>query len=152
MRTSAVEAAINTWTSYAQTRDLGPSEKDAQPATGSSTRSTQQPVPSEVIAGEEAEKLGLDVRAMKVDWTVKPTAPAWAIRCHHGRPYDMLAGGQRNDAMLDERPDLVLAFHDDLDGESRGTKDCVGQAKRAGIPIEIHTHQGVTNVGQPALF
>jgi len=44
------------------------------------------------------------------------------------------AGPLRNRQMLDEEPDLVIAFHDDL-ASSKGTKDCVGEARRRGIPV-----------------
>lgn len=44
------------------------------------------------------------------------------------------AGPIRNRKMIDEHePDFVLAFHDDLEGESKGTKDCVAYAKSKGI-------------------
>lgn len=46
------------------------------------------------------------------------------------------AGPIRNRVMVDEHyPDVVLAFHDDLEGTSRGTKDCVAYAKEQGIPV-----------------
>ena len=45
--------------------------------------------------------------------------------------------------MLDQKPDLVLAFHDDL-GKSRGTADTVGEAKRRGIPVEHVFHSSDT--------
>lgn len=45
------------------------------------------------------------------------------------------AGPIRNKKMLTEKPQLCVAFHDDLDGESRGTKNMVKQAKAAGIPV-----------------
>lgn len=46
------------------------------------------------------------------------------------------AGPIRNRKMVDEHePDVVLAFHDDLEGESKGTKDCVEYAKSKGIPV-----------------
>ena len=48
------------------------------------------------------------------------------------------AGPIRNRAMLDENPQLVLAFHDDL-ANSRGTKDMIQAATRRGIPVEIIT-------------
>lgn len=46
------------------------------------------------------------------------------------------AGPYRNRLMLDMRPDLVIAFHEDYD-HSKGTKDCVEEAKRRGIPVEV---------------
>lgn len=41
---------------------------------------------------------------------------------------------ERNDRMLDEQPDLVLAF---WDGQSRGTLSVIEKAKRRGIPLEV---------------
>lgn len=45
------------------------------------------------------------------------------------------AGPIRNRQMLSQLPDLVIAFHRDLWG-SKGTKDCVEEAIRRGIPYE----------------
>lgn len=47
------------------------------------------------------------------------------------------AGVVRNQKMLDEgHPTLVLAFHKNLSA-SKGTKDMVRRAEKAGIPFEI---------------
>jgi len=59
------------------------------------------------------------------------------------------AGPMRNDAMLkmlmifkEHGYDVqVMAFHDDLDG-SKGTKDMVGRARRAGVPVSVFTTKG----------
>lgn len=58
---------------------------------------------------------------------VQPYAADWD---RHGRS----AGPIRNRRMLDEHPDLVVAFHDEL-ASSKGTKDCVAEAVRRGIPV-----------------
>jgi hypothetical protein len=51
------------------------------------------------------------------------------------------AGPIRNRFMLREgKPDLVVAFHDDLDN-SKGTKDMVAIAKKAGVAVRIIKHQ-----------
>lgn len=50
----------------------------------------------------------------------------------NGRTYCPLAGHRRNQAMVDERPLLVVAFHH---GGSTGTADCMRRAKAAGIPV-----------------
>ena len=42
----------------------------------------------------------------------------------------------RNRKMLNEDPDLVLAFHNNIK-KSRGTKDCIEQAKQRGISVKI---------------
>ena len=51
----------------------------------------------------------------------------------HGRS----AGPIRNREMLDLKPKLVIAFHAHLDA-SKGTKDCVTEAKKRGIKVEVH--------------
>jgi hypothetical protein len=49
------------------------------------------------------------------------------------------AGPIRNTRMLKQgRPDLVLAFHNDL-ANSKGTGDMVSQARAAGVPVVIIT-------------
>lgn len=49
--------------------------------------------------------------------------------------YGNAAGPIRNMKMLDEHePEFVLAFHNDL-ANSKGTKHCVEQAKKRGIPV-----------------
>jgi hypothetical protein len=45
------------------------------------------------------------------------------------------AGIIRNLAMLNDSPDLVLAF---WDGRSTGTKHTIDEAHRRGIPVEVH--------------
>jgi hypothetical protein len=48
------------------------------------------------------------------------------------------AGFIRNHLMLDEGPDLVIAFQ--VNG-SRGTQHTIDSARRRGIPVEIHRHE-----------
>ena len=74
------------------------------------------------IAGECAGTLGLDVRKFPADWD------------KHGKA----AGPIRNRQMLDQQPDLVIAFHENLD-KSKGTADTVREAKKRGIPVEVIT-------------
>lgn len=45
------------------------------------------------------------------------------------------AGPIRNRVMLDEGPDILLAF---WDGKSRGTKDCINAAVARGIPVNVY--------------
>ena len=53
--------------------------------------------------------------------------------------YGRAAGPKRNQRMLDEgKPDLVLAFHKNLDS-SKGTKDMVNKAKKAGVKVLLVT-------------
>jgi hypothetical protein len=72
-----------------------------------------------------ADYFGIPVLPFPADWKT------------HGRA----AGVFRNTQMLTEgKPDLVLAFHDDLEN-SKGTKDMIEQATAAGIPVEIVCHE-----------
>lgn len=73
------------------------------------------------LAGREAKLRGIPVVEYPANWK------------QHGRA----AGPIRNRLMLsDGRPDLVLAFHSDID-RSKGTKDMLIQARRAGVPTEL---------------
>ena len=67
-----------------------------------------------------ARSLRLPVEAFPADW----------------KKYGKAAGPIRNREMLDTKPDIVLAFHDNLDA-SLGTRDCVEEARRRGIPVEV---------------
>jgi hypothetical protein len=76
---------------------------------------------ADTIARIVAESFGLDV--------IKEPAQ-WAI-------YGRAAGPIRNQKMLDEhKPDCVVAFHNNI-SESRGTKDMVERARKAGVPVTI---------------
>jgi YspA, cpYpsA-related SLOG family len=56
------------------------------------------------------------------------------------RKFGKAAGPIRNRQMLATgRPDLVLAFHDDLE-HSKGTADMVRIARQAGVPVRVVTH------------
>jgi len=75
------------------------------------------------IAGNVAEFLGLEVEKYPANWD----------------KYGRSAGPIRNRDMLDTRPHLVIAFHDDLT-KSKGTKDCVTEARNRNIPVEVIGH------------
>ena len=73
------------------------------------------------IARQAAQQLNIYCKTYHADW----------------KTYGRAGGPIRNRMMLDTKPDLVVAFHDNLDA-SRGTKDCVTEAKRRGIPVVIY--------------
>jgi hypothetical protein len=75
------------------------------------------------MAGEVAtEILGVSkVEVFPADWTRLGNA----------------AGPVRNRQMLEESPDLVVAFHNDLWGKSKGTKDMVLISREAKIPVYL---------------
>lgn len=66
------------------------------------------------MAHASAVDLGYEVEAFPAEW----------------EKYGKYAGPHRNRLMLDEKPDLVVAF-----GHGRGTDDTVGEAERRGIPV-----------------
>lgn len=112
---------------------------------------------ADTIAERVGRDLGFTIVEEPADWTVTPDTPGWAIRYHNGKPYDLRAGAERNDRMLahlDGEPDaLVIAFHDDLDAGSSGTKDCVSKARRRHLAVDLVTHEGASfTPGTPALF
>lgn len=71
------------------------------------------------LAGEVATNLGFKVEVYPADW----------------RKHGKAAGPIRNRQMLDEHPDIVIAFHNDLKN-SKGTKDTVTEAIKRGIPVK----------------
>ena len=50
--------------------------------------------------------------------------------------YGKAAGPKRNKQMLEQLPDLVIAFHSNIES-SKGTKNCIEQAKKRNIQVEI---------------
>lgn len=49
------------------------------------------------------------------------------------------AGPKRNQAMINIKPDKVMAFHNNL-SRSKGTIDCIRRATRAKIPVEVYPY------------
>ena len=74
---------------------------------------------ADTMARRAARLLRFEVRAFPADWRT------WGKR----------AGFIRNVAMLDEQPDLVIAFQLN---DSRGTQHTIDEARRRGIPVEVH--------------
>lgn len=77
---------------------------------------------ADMIAGDEAFKLGLTVHVFPADWD----------------KYGRAAGPIRNQIMIDQKPNLVIAFHSNIKN-SRGTADTIRRAKAADIPVYIVT-------------
>lgn len=85
----------------------------------------------DTIAEKAAEALGFKARVvLEAQWS------------RHGRA----AGPMRNREMLvtlmnggEDTDRLVLAFHDDL-SRSKGTKDMVNLARKAGVRVKLHRH------------
>jgi hypothetical protein len=80
---------------------------------------------ADTIAREEAEAAHMII--LSRDSTAKGFPAQWS-------QYGRAAGPIRNREMLDQRPDLVLAFHPDIT-KPKGTADCIKEAKRRGIEV-----------------
>jgi hypothetical protein len=100
----------------------------ARAATLAQSRISNLPSGSEVITGGA---IGADSwaekAALKCGLTSMVIIPNWN---RDGKR----AGFLRNLAMLDEKPDLVIAL---WDGESKGTNHTITEAKKRGIPVEV---------------
>lgn len=72
------------------------------------------------LAGEVAKELNLKVEVFNAEWSV----------------YGKAAGPKRNQKMIEEKPDLVIAFHDDIEN-SKGTKDMVTRAKENNVKVIV---------------
>ena len=70
-----------------------------------------------------------DTIAKKLGFEVIPFPAEWAR-------YGKAAGPIRNRKMLDEEPDKVIAFHNDIEN-SKGTKDCKEEAEKRGILVDL---------------
>lgn len=75
------------------------------------------------LARLSAKELGYQIKDYPANWDL------------HG----LAAGPIRNRQMLEEKPDLVVAFHDN-NGTGKGTKDMLNAAKQAGVSTKIFTH------------
>ena len=90
------------------------------------------PTGADAIADKLAMKFGFPIRRYPADWE--------AERAATGSP--KAAGPKRNSKMIREEHrsgepiSFALAFTPDL-SRSRGTKDCVERAKKAGIRVEV---------------
>jgi hypothetical protein len=92
-----------------------------------------EPRPTVVIEGEArgADTLGkvaaiydgIEVQKFPADW----------------KTYGKKAGHIRNQQMLDQNPDLVIAFHPHT-GITPGTRDMVTRAQAKGTPVQIVTY------------
>lgn len=75
---------------------------------------------ADYIAGKIAEFYGYAVEVFPADW----------------ERYGKRAGFIRNVAMLDTRPDRVVAFQRN---GSRGTQHTIDEARKRGIPVDVHS-------------
>lgn len=79
----------------------------------------------DTIAGNVAFCMGFGVIAVPAQSEV------------HGKAAELI----RNQQMLDMGPDIILAFHDDI-RRSKGTKDLITRARRAGVEVHLYDSEG----------
>lgn len=79
-------------------------------------------------AAKGADIMGATI-ALKLGFTVNAFPAKWL-------QYGKAAGPIRNRQMLDQNPDLVIAFHNDIEN-SKGTKDCKKEAEKRGIEVRL---------------
>lgn len=86
------------------------------------------------IAGLIATELGLIVRDYPARWDVFGPKAAGPIRNRH-----MFF----SEHTIDEPIDLVLAFHEDVNAKSKGTKNMLTIVKANNVPYELRNDEGV---------
>lgn len=74
---------------------------------------------ADMLAHKAAYELGFPIERFPANW----------------KKYGKVAGFKRNLEMLDQKPDLVIAFQKD---NSRGTQHTMDNARERGIEVEVH--------------
>lgn len=90
---------------------------------------------ADTIGDQWAKRNGILVRERPADWEGpcgSECKPGHRRRNRRGTEYCPLAGHRRNQGMVDERPVLFVAAHNN---GSTGTADCIQRAEKAGIPV-----------------
>ncbi len=88
---------------------------------------------ADAYAESEAEFLGMLRIRVRAHWVHSKSCGSKCDEVIGKR-----AGPIRNHKMLDLEPDLVLAFHSDLES-SKGTRHMVTIARKAGVQVEVIT-------------
>lgn len=97
----------------------------------------EYPQDTEIIHGcaKGADSLAA-LSAQKLNFKIFPFPANWDL-------YGRAAGPIRNRQMLKFKPDLVLAFHDDL-AQSKGTKNMIKMARDAKVKCIIYGKTVIT--------
>jgi len=83
------------------------------------------------IAEGWAGKKGFPWRSFPADWeNITRPGAVIKLRKKDRKPYDALAGHVRNAKMLEQKPDLVVAFPG-----GTGTADMIERARKAGVEV-----------------
>lgn len=91
------------------------------------------PSGADAIADEWVGVTGVYVERYPADWERSCDSSCYhRPRFKNGKPYCPMAGHLRNQQMVDRGADVCYAFPLP---DSRGTKDCIRRAKKAGIKV-----------------
>ena len=74
------------------------------------------------------------VDSLSREWAIARNV-RWSEYLADWRMYGKFAGHLRNQQMINQSPDAVIAFFSDPKNPSSGTSDCVARAKLAAIPV-----------------
>lgn len=85
----------------------------------------------DLLARKVAERRGIPVTEVPAQWD------------RHGKG----AGPIRNGEMLNLKPDVVLAFHNNFKN-SKGTKNCVDQALKRNVEAWLNTSEHILRLGK----
>jgi len=102
----------------------------------------------DTIAAEAWDAMGGKVEPVKAKWgACVAECPAGHRKSHKGRSWCPTAGHRRNEEMVRRGADLCLAF---LRDNSRGTRDCIARADRAGIAVRVFDYDNPLTVAESA--
>ena len=83
---------------------------------------------ADILAKECALALGIKVLKYEANWI----------------KYGKAAGPLRNREMIKENPEIVLAFHDNIE-KSKGTRNMIMLANNRGVPVHLYRSNGEVN-------
>ena len=83
------------------------------------------------LAIDYAKEKGIPYTEHLADWDDLEAQPCVVKYNKRGKPYNALAGHNRNQKIVDDADFLIAFTHG-----SSGTRDSIGRARKKGIPIE----------------
>jgi hypothetical protein len=83
------------------------------------------------LGAEFANDNNIDLTEINAEWNNLEAVPCFIKTNKFGKKYNSLAGMNRNLKMLDLKPDLVIAIHNN----SSGTKHTIENARKRGIKV-----------------
>lgn len=90
---------------------------------------------ADILGKAWAEHRSIRVWEMPADWESLQAVDAHIVTRPDGSKYNMRAGHDRNQTMVDVAHAAVFIRRK---GKSGGTDDCIKRAKKKGIPVYVH--------------